>query len=37
MDFFALAATFDDALKKADDICQIKPESAIDALGIKST
>ncbi len=37
MDFFALAATFDDALKKAYDICQVKPESAIDALGIKST
>ncbi len=37
MDFFALAATFDDTLKKAYDICQIKPESAIDTLSIKPT
>jgi len=37
MYFFTLAPTFDDALKKAYNICQVKPESTIDALGIKST
>jgi len=36
-DFFTLATAFNDALKKAYDICQIKPESAIDALRIKPT
>jgi hypothetical protein len=37
MDFFTLAATLDDTLKKANDICQVKPESAIETLGIKPT
>jgi hypothetical protein len=32
-----LVAAFEDALKKAQHICQVEPKAAIDALGIHST
>ena len=35
--FFTLAAAFDDPLKKAYDIRQVKPKSTIDTPGIKPT
>jgi len=37
MSFFTLAATFNDTLKKAYDIRQVKPKSTINTLGIKPT
>ena len=37
MSFFTLAATFDDPLKKAYDIRQVKPKSTIDTFSIKPT
>jgi len=37
MGFFTLAATFNDPLKKAYNICQVKPKSTIDTFSIKPT
>jgi hypothetical protein len=36
-DFLTLVTAFEDALKKAQHICQVEPEPAIDTLGIQPT